>query len=72
MFNLFFYFLLFNNFQPRYKLFSQVVRNLLAKIVDCVALHKLAYAKGSEGQLEGSEGQLEESEGLPEGSKGLL
>ena len=33
MFNLFFYILCFNNFQPRYKLFFQVVRNLLAKIV---------------------------------------
>ena len=33
MFSLFFYFWLFNNFQPRYKLFFQGVRKLLAKIV---------------------------------------
>ena len=33
MFNLFFYILCFENFQPRFKLFFQVVRNLLAKIV---------------------------------------
>ena len=33
MFNLRFYFLLFDNSKPRYKLIFQLVRNLLAKIV---------------------------------------
>ena len=33
VFNLFFYILSFNSFKRRYKLFFQVVRNLLAKIV---------------------------------------
>ena len=41
MFNCFFYFWLFDKFQPRYKLFFQGVQKLLAKIVIVAGVNKV-------------------------------
>ena len=43
IFNLFFYFLFFDNSKPRYKLFFQVVRNLFGQDSICLRLSEILF-----------------------------